>query len=133
MIEKIRIKDVVGSLIELKNKKEWNIIGEARQGKPYGHCAGHAYHDVSVTIGKRGAKFRVEVLEVWGSCQGYNRLNEDGRNRVVSIDADLESATRIANHRAKQAGIKPEYMIQALSNAHAAAVDALFDAATEDD
>lgn len=105
--------------------KRWTKIAEASKGTPYGHVPGHNYHDVDVTISQSGAKLRVEVLETWGSAQGYDR--EHGRNRVVAIDEDLDTAVRIANSRAKEAGIRGDYMIQALSSAHADAVDAMDD------
>lgn len=107
----------------MSTKAQWTVIAEAENGKPYGHVPGHQYHDVKVTIGKRGKKIRVDVFEVWGSAQGYDE--EHGRNRVVAIDTDLDSAVRIANSRAKEAGIREDYMIQALSIAHADAVDVL--------
>lgn len=109
----------------MSTKAQWNVLAESEKGTPYGHVPGHQYHDVAVTIGKRGEKIRVEVVEVWGSAQGYDE--EHGRNRVVAIDADLDAAVRIANSRSKEAGIREDYMIQALSTAHADAVDALSD------
>lgn len=108
----------------MSKKSEWKNLASASKGTEYGHVPGHNYHDVDVTIsGRDGKLFRVEVLETWGSAQGYDE--EHGRNKVVAIDADLDAAVRIANSRAKEAGICSDYMIQALSSAHADAVDAL--------
>lgn len=104
-------------------KREWTKIADASKGTEFGHVPGHQYHDVDVTISKSGEKLRVEVLETWGSAEGYDE--EHGRNRVVAIDEDLDTAVRIANARAKEAGIREDYMIQALSSAHADAVDEL--------
>lgn len=104
-------------------KREWKILADASKGTEYGHAPGNQYHDVDVTISTRDGRFRVEVLETWGSAQGYDE--EHGRNRVVAIDEDLDTAVRIANARAKTAGIREDYMIQALSSAHADAVDTL--------
>lgn len=106
--------------------KGWKQLATGSKGTPYGHVPGHSYHDVDVTISQRDGKFRVEVLETWGSAQGYDE--EHGRNRIVAIDPDLDAAVRIANARSKDADILEEYMIQALSVAHADAVDALADA-----
>lgn len=106
--------------------KNWNTIAESCKGTPYGHVPGHQYHDVEVTIGQRGEKYRVEVLETWGSAQGFDQ--EHGRNKVVAIDGDLDSAVRIANSRAQTAGIREDYMIQALSSAHSDALDEIEDA-----
>ena len=80
-------------------KPQWNVIGESEKGTPYGHVPGHQYHDVSVTIGKRGEKIRAEVV---GSLGRRPRLRRRARrNRAVAIDADLDAAVRIANSRAK--------------------------------
>ena len=102
-------------------KRQWTQLAENSAGKEFGHVPGHYYHDVDVTISQSGDKFRVEVLETWGSAQEDDE--EHGRNRVVAIDSDLDAAVRIANARAQQAGINEKYMIQALSGAHADAVD----------
>jgi len=102
-------------------KREWKKLADASKGTEYGHVPGRQYHDVDVTISTRDDKFRVEVLETWGSAQGYDE--EHGRNRIVAIDDDMDTAVRIANARAKAAGIREDYMIQALSSAHADAVD----------
>lgn len=110
----------------LTTKFQWRIIAEGEKGIPYGHVPGHHYHDVFVTISKRGEKSRVEVVEVWGSAQGHDD-EEYGRNRVVAIDTSLANAIRIANLRAKEAGIREDYLIQALSSAHADVVDRLSD------
>ena len=98
-------------------KSQWTEISTACKGTPYGHVPGHSYHDVDVSIGMCGQKFRVEILETWGSAQGYDE--EHGRNRVVAIDADLDAAVRTANSHAKEAGVREDYLIQALSSAHA--------------
>ena len=107
----------------------WTTRAQASKGTPYGHVPGHQYHDVDVSIsdnfdplGQRTLKHRVEILEVWGSAQGCDE--EHGRNRIVAIDADLDEAVRIASSRADTAGMRKEYVVQALSQAHADAVDA---------
>lgn len=100
---------------------KWTKIASTSKGDTYGHVPGHNFHDVDVTIGRSGAKFRVEISERWGSSQGYDQVH--GENRVVAIDEDLDIAVRTANSRARTAGICEEYMIQALSTAHAEAVD----------
>lgn len=102
----------------------WSELATGSKGCD--HSPGSRYHTVDVEVGRRGGKFRVEITEVWGSDQGY--LEEHGRNRIVAIDADLDTAVRIANSRAQAAGMHQAYMIQALSSAHADAVDAIDDA-----
>jgi len=106
-------------------------IASAEAGKEYGHVPGHQYHDVKVTIGRTGSKFRskfrVQVMESWGSCQGLNNLEEAGNRRVVAIEGNLDAAVRIASSRAKEAQITAEYLVQALSCAHSDALDALAD------
>lgn len=102
---------------------KWTDVASGSKGTKYGHVPGHQFHDVDVTI-QHGAKgYRVEVIETWGSAQGYDEVH--GRNRVVAIDPDLEAAVRIASSRAQQAGMRQEYLVQALSTAHADAVDAM--------
>ena len=108
-------------------KSQWDTIAETRTGNPYGHVPGHKYHDVSVVIDRRGSKIRVEVTETWGSSQGRGRDEEHARNRVIAIDDHLDVAVRIASARAKKAGIDGPYLVQALSAAHAEAMDVLLD------
>ena len=110
----------------MKMKEGWKQIADANKGAKYGHMPGNQYHDVDVAIGQRGDKFRVVVVETWGSAQGYDE--EHDRNKVVVIDTDLDTAVWIASTCAQQAGIKQEYLVQALSNAHSEAVDALLEA-----
>jgi hypothetical protein len=105
----------------MKMANGWTVVAESGKGAEFGHVPGHEYHDVDVAVGKRGDKFRVVVLETWGSAQG--RDEEHGRNKVVAIDVALDVAVRIASARAQQAGIKMEYAVQALSCAHSDAVD----------
>ena len=104
-------------------KREWIKIGDARKGTEFGHVPGHQYHDVEVTISQSGEALRVTVLETWGSAQDGDK--EHGRNSVVAIDGDLATAVIIATARAHDAGIRKEYLIQALSIAQANAFDAL--------
>jgi hypothetical protein len=110
------------TMMSTKRQRQWTELAECTKGTAYGHVPGHQYHDVTATISHNGTQHRVEVLEVWGSAQGYDQ--EHGRNRIVAIDADLDTAVRTANARARQADIRVDYMIQALSGAHADALDA---------
>jgi len=85
-------------------------------GKEYGHVPGHTYHDVDVTITRtRRGNWNVEILETWGSAQGYDE--EHGRKKVIGRSEDLSEAIRDARTRAKNAGIGPDYIEEAISEA----------------
>ena len=96
-------------------------------GKAYGHVPGHQYHDVDVTItrncGRRKGNWTVEVLEVWGSCQGYDE--EHGRKKVIGRGDEMASAVVNARQRASAAGIGPDYVEEAISEAEQDATEAL--------
>lgn len=92
------------------------IKTNGRAGKAYGHVPGHQYHDVDVTIRRtRNGNWTVEILETWGSAQGYDE--EHGRKRVIGRDDSLAGAVRDARQRAKSAGIGPDYIEEAISAA----------------
>lgn len=88
-------------------------------GTEYGHVPGHQYHDVDVTITRsRRGKWTVEVLETWGSAQGYDE--EHGRKKVIGRGDDLRDAMSDARERADKATIDNDrmgYLEQALSGA----------------
>lgn len=85
-------------------------------GKEYGHVPGHQYHDVDVTISRtRKGNWTVEILETWGSAQGYDE--EHGRKKVIGRSEDLRSAVSDARQRAKNADIGPDYVEESLSEA----------------
>ena len=87
-------------------------------GKEYGHVPGHQYHDVDVVISRMGDRYRVHVVESWGSAQGHDE--EHGRVEVVARGDSLQEAIREARQRASEAGIVEEgaaYLTRALSAA----------------
>lgn len=87
-----------------------------RAGKAYGHVPGHQYKDVDVTIRRtRNGRWSIEVLETWGSSQGYDE--EHGRKKVIGRGDDLSEAVRDARQRAQSAGIGPNYVEEAISEA----------------
>jgi hypothetical protein len=99
--------------------KAINATGSA--GKVYGHVPGHQYHDVDVTIRRtRNGLWTVEILETWGSAQGYDE--EHGRKKVIGRGDSLESAVRDARQRATSASIGPDYIEEAISAAEDEAV-----------
>lgn len=92
------------------------------EGIEYGHLPGHHYHDVDVTIVRtRRGKWTVEILETWGSAQGYDA--EEGRKKVIGRGDELYDVARDARNKAYEAGIEREYMIQALSCAEVEAAE----------
>jgi hypothetical protein len=113
----------------MMNMTMWHTLATETVGAPFGHLPGHTHHDVTVIIAQRGTRIRIEILNTHGSAQGPDE--EHGQLRVVAIDDSLDTAVRIASSRAEQAGIRKDYCVQALSVAHAAAVDALDDLANE--
>lgn len=97
-------------------------LAETTVGAPYGHVPGHQYHDVDVLISRSaGGTIRVQIVETWGSCQGYDE--EHGRRSVVARDVSLEQACREATVRARTAGIREGYLIEAMSQAEDAAAE----------
>lgn len=87
-------------------------------GKEYGHVPGHQYHDVDVVISRKDDRYRVHVVESWGSAQGYDE--EHGRVEVVGRGDSLQEAIREARQQANDAGIAEkgaEYLARALSAA----------------
>jgi|GEM_PF-2905994 len=104
-------------------------------GKAYGHVPGHQYHDVDATISRtRKGNWTVEILETWGSCQGYRNgdelVQEHGRKKVIGHGDEMSSAIDNARQRAKAADIGPDYIEQAISSAEQDATEAS-DAAEE--
>lgn len=67
--------------------------------------------EVHTTIDQREGKIRVVIA-----------ANYD---KIVAIADSLDEAASLANARARQAGIREDHMIQALSIAHSEAVDAM--------
>ena len=104
-----------------KNKTNMKKIEITKTvGRKYGHFPGNDYHDVKVTV-TRSAKgrWRVSVLETWGSCQGHDE--EHGRKEAYASGDSLEGVGEKANVAARQAGINEQYLVQALSKAIAVA------------
>jgi hypothetical protein len=85
-------------------------------GTAYGHVPGHHYHDVDVEITRRSnGRWRVEVVETWGSAQGYDE--EHGRKEVIGRGDTLDSAVSDAERRSNQANISSELLSEAMSEA----------------
>ena len=92
-------------------------------GKKYGHVAGHQYHDVDVKITRsKSGRWKVEIVETWGSCQGYCE-EERGPRIVCAQGTALDEAVLQAGERAEAAGMDKSYLTQALSEAEAEAAD----------
>lgn len=107
----------------MSNKPTWTELAEVRA--PYdGRIPGRSFGDVTCTIERRGDRIRVTLLEQRGSAQGrHDEIHEE--SKVVAIDTDLDAAVRIASSRAQQAELHRSHTVQALSQAHAEAVDEL--------
>lgn len=90
-------------------------IAESCVGKPYGHVPGHQYHDVETLISAKSGRYRVHVVESWGSAQGYDE--EHGRREVIGRGDCLRDAIDDAGDAAKTAGMDESYLIQSLHKA----------------
>ena len=101
--------------------KKLEVTGSC--GNQYGHIPGSPYHDVDVSI-KRGpsGRWRVEILETWGSCQGHDE--ERGRRKISASGDTRGYAVNEAQRRAEASGIDTSYLLQALSGAEDAAAQA---------
>lgn len=93
-------------------------------------CAGHEgqpgdqYHLVSVRVsrGPRGDnRYRCIVVEHWGSNQGY--LEEHDRTEVTGRGSSVREACEDARRRGREADIKPEYLVEGISDAESEAID----------
>lgn len=102
-----------------KSHKE---LGTGCSGLPYGHVPGHYYDDVEVCITHRGQSFRCQVVQSWGSAQGYDE--EQGRNTVAGYGDSLDSACGDAARRAKESGIDAAHLQAAMAKARDEAEDA---------
>jgi hypothetical protein len=92
------------------------ITATGSAGREYGHVPGHQYHDVDVTISRRpSGRWRVEIIETWGSAQGYDE--EHGRKTVIGRGEELDDAVRDAERLAEKADIETDYLAEALSEA----------------
>jgi hypothetical protein len=65
---------------------------------------GSEFHTVDVLVSQSRTtdRVRVQVVETWGSDQGY--LEEHGRREVVARGDDLDSAVELALDRSREAG-----------------------------
>ena len=88
---------------------------------------GQQFHDVAVTIERRGAMWRIQIVEQSGSNQG--RLEVHRRKEVVKRDSDWKIALRRAESAAREIGMEIEYLVQALSEA----ADKMYDALETDE
>lgn len=103
--------------------KSHEELASESAGKAYGHVPGHQYRDVDVVVSRKGEKFRVHVVESWGSCQGYDE--EHGRREAIGRGDSIREAIRDARGRAKECGIECEYLAQALCKAEDTAEEAI--------
>jgi hypothetical protein len=88
-------------------------LARAEVGIPYGHVAGHNYHDVTCTIDLVGAgRYRVDVSEVWGHSQGYDE--ESGRREVSGYGSTVAEASDAARRDAETSGMDMSWVVQAL-------------------
>lgn len=93
-------------------------------GTADGHVPGHWYTDVGVTISRsRKGNWSVEILQTTGSAQGYDEEHE--RKKVIGRSEDLRDAVSDARQRAKNAGIGPHHVEEALSEAEQKAHEAI--------
>ncbi|MDE2469788.1 MAG: hypothetical protein KGL35_13880, partial [Bradyrhizobium sp.] len=93
--------------------KSHEEIARASAGKAYGHVPGHQYHDVDaiLTLRKSTGIYRCQLVESWGSAQGYDE--EHGRREVATRSGCYLAAMREAQDRAAAAGMDSDYVSQA--------------------
>lgn len=98
-------------------------LAKASAGTEYGHVPGHQYHDVDIVVSHRPRleTFRVHVVENWGSAQGCDE--EHGRREVVGRGLTIDDACSDAARVGKVAGIREDYLVQAISMARDKAHD----------
>ena len=78
-----------------------------------------------VTIARKlSGRWSIAVREVWG-IQGVGRYEQRGSKGIVGGGVDLSSALLDAQNKAREAEIDRACLVQALSCAEAAALDAL--------
>ena len=106
--------------------KSHGELANVKVGKEYGHVPGHQYHDVAVVVSTRNGKFRCHVCESWGSSQGYDE--EHGRSEVIGRGDSISQACAESKSRAIAAGIQPNFLVQAISQAEDSAEECLVDA-----
>ena len=107
---------------------QYKLIGKGEAGKPYGHVPGHYFRDVLVYVSRRAVhdcdRWRVAVVEQWGSAQGYDEIH--GSNRVLATAAtSLPAAIRDVTAKARDAGINLSYLASAMSEAEVDAEDSV--------
>lgn len=103
--------------------KSHEELASESTGNAYGHVPGHQYRDVDVVVSRKGDKYRVHVVESWGSAQGYDE--EHGRREAIGRGDSIREAISDARRRAKDCGIETEYLEQSLCKAEDAAEEAI--------
>ena len=103
--------------------KSHEELASESTGNAYGHVPGHQYRDVDVVVSRKGDKYRVHVVESWGSAQGYDE--EHGRREAIGRGDSIREAISNARRRAKDCGIETEYLEQSLCKAEDAAEEAI--------
>lgn len=102
---------------------KWIQLSSSCCGKKNGHIPGHQYCDVLVKVEQLGQKFRVKMIQTWGSAQDYDQ--ENSRHEVSSLGNTLDKVIAAAKAKGRSVGMSEEYIIQALSAAHSDAYDTL--------
>lgn len=93
--------------------------------KDFGHAQGKNYHDFDVmlsTRNKRENRYRVMVVEHWGTTLGHDQ--EAGRRTVIGHGDSLRAAINDAKALAVEANISLEHLTQALSKAEDEVIEA---------
>jgi len=107
-------------------------LGRGSSGKPYGHCPGHQYWDVDVTISvSRSGRYQVQAVEVQGSSQGSGCDQEHGRLSVVGRGDSIQEAASDAETRAGACGLHKTYFVAALDEAVDEAYETLDEAVVD--
>lgn len=102
----------------------YELIGSGRAGLANGHVAGHPYHYVDVGIGYARGKYKVVVVEHWGTSQG-SYLEENDRITTRVRGDDLDDCLARIRTAAIACEMTRGYLEQALSEAEDYAKDFL--------
>jgi len=90
-------------------------LADVSVGTAYGHVPGHQYHDVDVMISRKGDRYRCQIVETWGSAQGYDE--EHGRKEAIGRGGSTTEASDQARATAQEADIHRSFLARALSQA----------------
>lgn len=85
---------------------------------------GNRYHSCNAVVSRDGEKYRVHVVESWGTDQGFGDMEEYGSREAIGREMSIRGAINDARSRARDCGIETEYLEQVLCKAEDSAEEA---------